>query len=98
MTLPSFTIDAAKPTFTSVLLTSTDTTNDPYAKQGETVTLTVTANETLTSAPTLSSFAIGGTDVTLPTFADDGDTNTTNTYIATYTVQSGELSTQKCLC
>ena len=90
VTLPSFTIDAAKPTFTSVLLTSTDTTNDPYAKQGETVTLTVTANETLTSAPTFSSFAIGGTDVTLPTFADDGDTNTTNTYIATYTVQSGE--------
>ena len=90
VTLPSFTIDAAKPTFTSVLLTSTDTTNDPYAKQGETVTLTVTANETLTSAPTFSSFAIGGTNVTLPTFADDGDTNTTNTYIATYTVQSGE--------
>ena len=90
VTLDEFTIDATAPTFTSVLLSSTDTTNDPYATQGETITLTVTANETLTSAPTFSSFAIGGTNVTLPTFADDGDTNTTNTYIATYTVQSGE--------
>ena len=90
VTLDEFTIDATAPTFTSVLLSSSDTTNDPYAKQGETITLTVTANETLTSSPTFSSFAIGGTDVTLPTFADDGDTNTTNTYIATYTIQPGE--------
>ena len=93
LTLSTFTVDVTAPTFSSVLLSSSDSSNNPYAKVGEAITLTVKASETLSAAPTFSSFTIGGTAVTLPTFADDENSTTTNTYIATYTVQQGENGT-----
>ena len=81
LTLSTFTVDVTAPTFSSVLLSSSDSSNNPYAKVGEAITLTVKASETLSAAPTFSSFTIGGTAVTLPTFADDENSTTTTLHI-----------------
>ena len=83
------TADTTVPTFTTVKISSNNT-NTSFAKEGDTITLTATANEALSDAPTFSSFTIGATVVTPSVFADDGDQTTTNTYVATYEVQAGE--------
>ena len=83
------TADTIVPTFTTVKISS-DNTNTSYAKEGDTITLTAKASETLSGVPTFSSFTIGETTVTSPTFTEDTDQTTTNTYVATYEVQAGE--------
>ena len=83
-------VDGVAPSFTTVTITSNNTNDTSLAKQGDIITVTAAASTTLNAVPTFTSFQIGSNTVTLPTFADDGDTNTTNTYTATYTVASGD--------
>ena len=79
------TIDKVAPSITSVTIASNNTTNTSFAKVGETVSLTITANESITQPNVV--FTINGQAVT------DTVTVTGNgtTYTATYTISSSDV-------
>ena len=77
LTVPSFTIDTTAPTLSTIIFTS-DNTNTAYAKEGDTITVSLIVSEELAETPALT---IQATAVTLTA-------QNSLTYTTTYTVSS----------
>ena len=74
----AITIDTTSPSFSGTPTLTSDNTDNQYAKEGDTLTLTFTLSEAIQATPTVT---IAGQAATV--------TNTDNDYTATYEVEEG---------
>ena len=89
----TITIDTTVHTFTTVSISSNNT-NTSFAKQGDTITLTATASETLSDVPTFSSLTIGGNVDNISYSLEMTVTNQQQTHMSLLTMYKQEKMVQ----